>query len=461
MPRTDFFHRMPAAALLAAIAFLCLAPLALPTVLAHDQGRLLQVGLLAAVAVFTLLDRTSGMPLPVWLMKGGIALLALAGVSTWGATQPAAAAQEVALLLGLAGLIVQVYRAARSGPVDWAYSGLLAGSCAYFLLTGGIYATLLVEGGPLNARLLHLGFDNPRFFNHCQTLAIPLLIGWSLTAQSRLQRALAAGVASMHFAWLFMDLARASLLGLTGAALWCAWVGAKPFWRRMLGCMLAGAALYAVVFALLPASLGRSWTTHFASPQELTSSHSRDLLLSAAFELARSHPWLGAGPMHFAALVHPKGAHPHNLYLQWAAEFGLPSLLLLLFLLAKPLWRVTALLRRRSSNLPGMAAPLGAALLAALIDAGFSGNFVMPLSQTWIALAYGLLLAALPIDAEQGKTRPTLPMLLPGLLLASQAWLCAQAWQQWQYDPPRISGASPVATADEKPRPRFWQQGWL
>jgi len=461
MALKDFLRRMPSAALLVAVAYLCLAPLALPTSLAHDQGRLLQVGLLAGVALLTLLDRASGTALPAWLTRGGLAILALAGLSTLRAARPSAAAQEVALMLGLAGLIVQAYRSARTGPVAWAYGGLLAGSCAYFALTTGIYAALLVDGGPLNARLLHLGFDNPRFFNHCQTLAIPILAGWSLTAQSRLHRTLAAGIISMHFAWLFMDLARASLLALTVATLWCAWVGARPLWRRLLVCMFAGVVLNIVVFILLPALLERSWTTHFASPQELTSSHSRDLLLSAALDLARSHPWLGAGPMHFATLVHPKGAHPHNLYLQWAAEYGLPSLLLLLLLLAKPLWRATALLRRQSSSLPPMAAPLGAALLAALIDAGFSGNFVMPLSQIWIALTYGLLLAALPIDARQGGARPALRWLLPGLLLVSQAWLFVQAWQQWRHIPPRISSSSPVATADERPRPRFWQQGWL
>ncbi len=451
-----------AAALLTAVAYLALAPLLLPTVSAHDGGRVLQVGLLAVAALLALAGEARHAPLlPPWLKACAIGCLVLAVPSMLASRHPAAAAQETALMLGLAGLAVLVCRAARAGSITWAFDGLLAGSCAYFLLTTGIYAVALADGAPLNARLLHLGFDNPRFFNHVQTLALPVLLGWSLAAPGRLQRRAALVAVSLHFSWLFLDLARASLLALAVAGLWCFWTGVSALWRRLLWCVLAGLAVHVVLFVALPAVLGRHWVTHFASVQELTSSHSRDLLLSAAMDLVRADPWLGAGPMHFAALIHPKGAHPHNLYLQWAAEFGLPSLLLLLCLLVAPLWRVSTALRRAPSSTPPMASALGAALLAALIDAGFSGNFVMPLSQVWIAVVYGLLLGsqsgtAAPATAPRALHRTTLV-----LVLLSQLWLCAEAWRQWQYDPARIASHSPVATASQHPRPRFWQQGWL
>ncbi|HEY0956795.1 MAG TPA: O-antigen ligase family protein [Roseateles sp.] len=450
------------AALVAAVAYLALAPLLLPTASAHDGGRILQVGLLAAVALLALPSNwvARNATLPISLKVCAFACLALTVPSVLTAQHVAAAAQEAALLLGLAGLAVLACRAARAGPVTWVFDALLAGSCAYFLLTTGIYAAALSDGAPLNARLLHLGFDNPRFFNHVQTLALPVLLGWSMAAPGRLQRRAALVVASFHFAWLFMDLARASLLALAVATLWCFWTGASTLWRRLLLCALAGFALNMILFVALPAALERHWVTHFASAKELTSSHSRDMLLSAALELTRSHPWLGAGPMQFAALVHPKGAHPHNLYLQWASEFGLPSLLLLLSLLLAPLWRVSALLRRQVDS-PPMTAALGAAWLAALVDAGFSGNFVMPLSQVWIAIVYGLLLGSLPAPAASVTSAPALRRGALVLLLASQAWLCAEAWRQWQYDPARISDTSPVATVEQSPRPRFWQQGWL
>ncbi|MFG6443046.1 O-antigen ligase family protein [Roseateles sp. LKC17W] len=449
------------AALAASITYLAVAPLLPFAVSSHDGSRLLQVGLLAVVTSLALFSPA----VPEWtkhrsLLGCGAASLTLALGSLLTAAQFGAAAQEVALLLGLAVVARQAYRAARSAAVGWVYDALLAASCAYFTLTLGIYAAALAEGAPLNARMLHLGFDNPRFFNHAQTLAVPVLLGWSVAAPGQKRRRVALGVASLHFAWLFMDLARASLLALAVAAVWCACVGATALWRRLALSALLGAGLHLSLFVALPRLLNRNWAGQFASVQELGSSHSRDLLLSAALEQIQAHPWLGAGPMHFAALAHPKGAHPHNLYLQWAAEFGLPSLLLLLALLLLPLWRASTTLRQTRSTQHGMTAALGAAIVAALVDAGFSGNFVMPVSQVWIALVYGLLWAELPhTTALSQRRRASLLPMLP--LMTVQLWLAAVTWQQWQYDPPRISDLSPVTTADQKPRPRFWQQGWL
>ncbi len=449
------------AALAASITYLAVAPLLPFAVSSHDGSRLLQVGLLVVVTSLALFSPAA----PGWtkhrLLWGcGAASLALALASMLTAEQFGAAAQEVALLVGLAVVARQACRAARSTAVGWAYDTLLAASCAYFALTLGIYAAALADGAPLNARMLHLGFDNPRFFNHAQTLAVPVLLGWSVAAPGQQRRRVALGVASLHFAWLFMDLARASLLALAFASIWCAWVGATTLWRRLALSALLGAGLHLSLFVALPRLLARDWAGHFASVQELGSSHSRDLLLYAALEQIQAHPWLGAGPMHFAALAHPKGAHPHNLYAQWAGEFGLPSLLLLLAMLLLPLWQASTSLRQTHPARPGMAAALGAGLVGALVDAGFSGNFVMPISQVWIALVYGMLLAELPhTTALPQRRRASLLLMLP--LMTVQLWLAAVTWQQWQYDPPRISDLSTVTTADQKPRPRFWQQGWL
>lgn len=451
-----------AAALAATVAYLAAAPLTPLAGSAHDVARLLQLALLAVTTLLALLGRRNREEaLPLWFKFGAFGCLALAAASTFAAPHRLAAAQEVALMLGLVSLTSQAYLAARTGDVAWVYGGLLAGSGFYLLLVTGVYAAVLVSGALLDARLLHVGFDNPRFFNHVQTLTIPIMLGWSVAARSRLQRHAALAVTSLHFAWMFMDLARASLLALAVATTWLIWMGAAPLWRRLILCSAVGAAIHATLFVALPQLLGQNWVGEFATAQELGSSHSRDLLLSAALELIRAHPGLGAGPMHFAALMHSKGAHPHNLYLQWAAEFGLPSLSLLLLLLIWPLWRVSMVLRKARADSQPMTSALGAAMLAALTDAVFSGNFVMPVSQVWIALIYGLLLAALP--SAQGTPRPVSRQryFMLAMLLASQVWLCAQAWRQWHYDPPRMAASSPVTAAEQKPRPRFWRYGWL
>ncbi|MFT7722518.1 MAG: O-antigen ligase family protein [Roseateles sp.] len=443
------------------MAYLALVPLVPPAAAsAHDASRLLQVVLLAVAALLALPGRGSGeLPLPGWLRGSASGGLALSVLAVLASPHRAASAQEFALMAGLAGLALQIGRAASAGAPAWAYASLLAGSGAHLALLTGVYVAALAGNSPLDARLLHLGFDNPRFFNHVQTVAVPVLLGWSVVAPSRLQRRAALAMVSLHFAWLFMDLARASLLALAIAVPWLAWVGAASLWRRLLLCAVGGAAIHAALFMALPAVLGRVWTGQFASAQELGSAHSRDQLLAAAAELIHAHPWLGAGPMHFAALTHPKGAHPHNFYLQWAAEFGLPALLLLLPLLVLPLWRASTVLRQSPANAPPMTAALGAAVLAALVDAAFSGNFVMPVSQVWIAVVYGLLLGSLP--SSQRMRRPGPHRLGVALLVALQAMLCMQAWRQWHQDPPRMSASSPTTEAEQRPRPRFWRDGWF
>jgi O-antigen ligase len=49
---------------------------------------------------------------------------------------------------------------------------------------------------------------------------------------------------------------------------------------------------------------------------------SRWTLWRISMEAALAHPLLGIGPMHFAYVDNGEGAHPHNFWLQLAAEWG-------------------------------------------------------------------------------------------------------------------------------------------
>jgi hypothetical protein len=61
------------------------------------------------------------------------------------------------------------------------------------------------------------------------------------------------------------------------------------------------------------------------------------------------------------------------------------------------------------------------ACVAALIDATFSGNFVMPVSQLWLALGFGLLLGHLPASTVPSHSRAW--ALVAWLLLVVQVGL--------------------------------------
>lgn len=439
-------------------------PLVLPSHLAHDGARIGQVVVLTSAAAFMCLQaaaahrqRAGVDPLHTALL---VAVVVLAGVSVARSAHPSIAAQELALMAGLASLAAAFRRLALPAATGKFWTCLVIGQLVYLAVSLGVFVAALANHDPLDARSFHLGFGNPRFLNHVQTLAIPLLVGISIASPKRWVRFAAVMLAGFHTAWLFFDLARASLVALAASTAWLFYCSQRGQSLRTGVVAALGVSICLIVFVAIPHAMGRHWTSHFASARELGSSHSRDQLISAAWALASEHPWLGSGPMHFAHLNHAKGSHPHNAYLQWAAELGWPAMLLLLLLLLIPLWRLTSRLRSAVAGPSAMHAAAGAAMVAALVDAGFSGNFVMPISQLWIALAVGVLMQGVAgSTGPHGQVHGRWRLVAWLLILATQLWLCRVTWEQWQYDPPRLDAHGIAAQTPDKERPRFWLRG--
>jgi O-antigen ligase len=391
----------------------------------------------------------------------------LAMASAAHAVDSRAAIQEILLNAGLAGTAAAVCRAVRKLGEAPILSAVVFASLAYFAVTLSIYAMALISNQPLDARLLHIGYENPRFFNHAQALMLPLIAYASLHSQTKRLRMLALAMMALHFAWIGLDLARASAIAVAAGGVLAWALGARRFALRLLSGAAVGAAVYWLIFQVVPAALSAQWTPSFASAKELTSDHSRAYLWALAWKMVSDHPILGVGPMHFAATLNAKGAHPHNLYLQWAAEFGLPLAILLVTSLLAPVARAVAKLRREPAYSDSLLPASIAAATAGLVDACFSGNFVMPQSQMWLTLVFGLLLARVttaPPSRPPAHTEAAHPWFARGLalvLVLSQSLLVAETWRQWHNDPPRLREGSHLPALDEKPRPRFWRSGWL
>jgi O-antigen ligase len=455
--------------LLAIVIYLGAVPLLAPVPGAHDFARMWQLPvLLIGLSAFTIQSiGTSSAP---WAAKRstwmfvGLGSLALASAAQ--STHTVFALQEIGLTVALLVLALRVAQEASTRGPAFFVNGLCAGVLIYTAVILSVYGAALSTGTPLDARALNLGYDNPRFLNHAQNIALPLVVSASLSAKSRRWVVALLVAAVVQLAWMFMDLARSSTLALVTATLVLAAFGGRRFAIRMGAVLVAGAILYALLFVLLPDLLVVSWNPTFAPAAEAGSDHSRLYLWQIARKMIETHPLLGSGPMHFAAVDNGKGAHPHNLYLQWAAEFGLPSTGLLLALLVAPVWAGLRRLRREPA-LQSSGAGVIAACLASLVDAGFSGNFVMPISQVWVAAAYGLLLAQLarpnPALAAQRSGPATRPRLLLICLvsLVLQGGLVVCWWQQGTRTAPKLSASTREVPADTKPRPRFWQNGWF
>lgn len=131
----------------------------------------------------------------------------------------------------------------------------------------------------------------------------------------------------------------------------------------------------------------------------------RSITRAVGMEMIKSHPWFGLGPempgKEFARYIPaqtplplPAGyyGHLHNLYLQYAAERGLPALAVFLWLIAVMLrdWGRRALSttdRQARAILHGCIAVVVAFLIEGLFEYNLGDSEV--LSTFWIVVAYG------------------------------------------------------------------------
>jgi O-antigen ligase len=450
----------------------------------HDDQRLLQLACLGVLSI-TLLLRGGG-SMRAFAPGQGIvsacliAFFSLGALSSLFALSPRHALLEVALLLLL---LLLAFCVAREIAQD---SGrclpLILNVCAIFaalyaLQVLAMYASALVLGSQPAIDAFAPGFSNYRFLNHAQTISLPLLALLCLLIDPAQQRKWAY-YALTAFCWtlLFLTSGRGTFVGLvagTAAALVLRGRHAAAFCKTMLLTALAGLAIYAVFFALIPMALGLEPFGLISRVAQRTVEDPTSLRLplwSRAIELIVAHPWLGAGPLHFAhsALDGLLPAHPHDWILQIAAEWGLPALLCMVVAIGLS-WRR---LVRTAAHIPAgdrynqnILAAWIATGLAILVDGLVSGSLVMPVSQLWIALYVGCAAGWARSCAAPGRThRPSsLRRGVAGvvLLLAVAAVVIGIA--------PDVGHRGSLGTAPAKPpswfdgvhHPRFWLDGYF
>ena len=146
-------------------------------------------------------------------------------------------------------------------------------------------------------------------------------------------------------------MALALLLGFT-RSIWLASAGAGVyllwFWRRWIAAAVPVVLL--LIAFLAPASIRERFTS-MLRPGKLDSNEHRLVTWRTGLQMIRAHPWLGLGPeevkLQFERYVPPDIPRPlpegwyghlHNIYLQYAAERGIPTMLLMLWLLGQIVW---------------------------------------------------------------------------------------------------------------------------
>lgn len=366
----------------------------------HDTARALQAALCClAVAAWAL----SFQPSQHRLSVTHISLVGLAGtltvVSIWQAQWPLFAATEACLWFGLIAL-AWVF---SKSPLD-VLTKEIPGVVAIAIFAMGAQELMSIgfawlSSSPLSPWDVGRGHPNVRHFNHVQTMALIMAAMTIWYPTHRWMRWTAGFGVAVGLALAWLTGARSTLLAvfLISVGFLILSGPARRTWSaRLLWLGIAGVVAYLLFYVLIPQLLGIEVESGVAlnEREHKGSIETRLIHWKLAFEMALQNPLTGWGGVHYATQHHVDAAHPHNIVLQWAAEWGWVSTLLALFALGwwtRKLW--LAMWQRLGGAIWPYTPVITAAWMATLagwIDAMFSGTLTMPVSQVWWCFCLGL-----------------------------------------------------------------------
>lgn len=211
----------------------------------------------------------------------------------------------------------------------------------------------------------------------------------------------------------------ATVLGLAIVLGWTRsiWLGAVPavlyliwFWKpkRMWIVPLAAAA----AFLIAPAGTRDRITSLFQPHGETDSNQHRVVTFRTGLEMIKAHPIFGIGPeqvgrqfnAYVPADIHrplPVGfyGHLHNIYIQYAAERGIPGLFCVLWLIGLAMWDAFGALRISPSRSDATAVLHGA--VAVTIGILVSGFFEYNLGDSEVLMMFVAVLGLVYAAKEQ------------------------------------------------------------
>lgn len=426
----------------------------------HDNQRLIQLLILTLASGALLFTRL--IKLPTTALAVLLTIFALGFISSLLAEYPWWAFKEWAKYIALFLLTLFIAQTAQRSPYKTSLLlalALVAFINAYQFLV--YYAMAFITGIYLfDADVLFNGFSNPRFLNQFQILLMPLLAflvidQWHKTG--KYQRALASIIA------LVLIVHWCIALTLGGRGLWLGLavshgvvLVAFPRYRSLVWVQaaagIAGFLLFYLMFILIPEWLELSPTLRDSLRTGLSS---REIIWQQAWDLFIVNPWLGVGPLHFSAYPNSIAAHPHQVVLQWLAEWGLFATALATAIAAWGMWH--GLRWVRSAQSQSLDAALWVSIAAALVLAQVDGVFVMPYTETWLAIIIGLAMAQWRKDAKpmpRGQLVLMRALALPAILVLGYVLL---------FEVPTLAADIDAYLEAHSAgyKPRFWIQGFI
>ena len=421
----------------------------------HDQQRATQLLLLIPVAVIIFFSRFFYLSSRGFLIVFLFFLLGL--FSCLKAASPVWAIKEWGRWLGLVLLMLVVARFELEFSIRRVivFSMAFVGGVQVFLFLV-VYCSAFVSGlNNIDAEVLLVGFSNPRFFGQFQVLLFPVLalLYVDLCARYEKYNYLIFFILALQWCISFMLGGRGLWLGLVlgHAALLIVSIRHRQLFAVQFWAALTGFGIFALMFHLLPCLFGMETVLYDGLRVGLSA---REVIWGHAWVMSVENPFLGVGPMHFSAEYNQIAAHPHQMVLQLMAEWGFPAAALACALIFMGLATGIKVLRSDSGSRDD--ACLWVVFVSALALAQVDGVFVMPYTETWLAILAGIAVARWSSVQTVGRSQyvfftlsATAVCSIFGYVLLYEVWSLPSV--EHAYLETHSTGLSP----------RFWEQGWI
>jgi putative inorganic carbon (HCO3(-)) transporter len=242
------------------------------------------------------------------------------------------------------------------------------------------------------------------FMSHWTTLGgeemivLLMLVAYLFFSHDRRWKLLGSGCALLLGVSLVLSLDRSIfLLGVPAGGIYLLWI-----WRRWTVALVP--VLAVVAFFLAPAFVRERVKSVIQPHGETDSNQHRLVSFRTGIEMIEEHPLLGLGPEQVGAQFQqyvpediprplPEGwyGHLHNIYLQYAAERGIPTALCMLWMLGKIMFDFSRGLRRKAEArflLHGAIAVVLAILAEGFFDYNLGDSEVLTMFLTVTGLGY-------------------------------------------------------------------------
>lgn len=353
--------------------------------------------------------------------------------------------------------------------------GVIVLSCGVFFFGFFVsYAAAYVSGiGIIDPWLLIGGFDNIRFFGQYAIIMLPML-AFPILNDSGFRKS-AFWLLPAFWMLLIFSGTRGGWIAMA-VVMACFYVigGTVRDWSKIqFKGFCIGMTAYVVLLVLIPQVLALDLTNTASERLTLTSS-GRSVLWGDALRVWWNHPLLGIGPMHLANLGYGRAAHPHQFLLQWGAEMGTVSFVLMVAVL----WSACLAIIRHLKALGAAELTLAherdamyvctaAAVFAALALSMVDGVFVMPTPQIWLVVLSGYLLAQHQPSALKVGRRSVREAILSStrtvVFACFTGMLCFVVQRDWSLGGYEVRALAQEATytgyKDIPKQPRFWLRG--